>query len=75
MFAAKTKPCSSGQSRGSRNPLRDAIARLPPLGIPRLQAGEDVKEVDISSLAGKAVKFTIAGNTSQTSAAGLVHLV
>lgn len=32
-------------------------------------------EVDISSLAGKAVKFTIAGNTSQTSAAGLVHLV
>lgn len=32
-------------------------------------------EVGISSLAGKAVKFTIAGNTSQTSAAGLVHLV
>jgi len=46
MFAAKTKPCSSGQSRGSRNPLRDAIARLPPLGIPRLQAGEDVKQED-----------------------------
>lgn len=45
MFAAKTKPCSSGQSRGSRNPLRDAIVRLPPLGIPRLKAGEDVNRI------------------------------
>ena len=39
-----SKPCSSGQSRGSRNPLRDAIARLPPLGIPRRKKGEDVNQ-------------------------------